>query len=153
EDHASVEDALRLHLDGGEIASLDGASNGRTEDFFVAHLDPDDEDGDIVAMAWSDLKDAFEGQDCEGDAAQHLLALGRDPSALNVAMARKVIHQVRVQAIREFRATLTNPGAAYPAVPVTPFNGNDNQLLSGASAVAPVANGLPASPVQSEWAR
>src|SRR5690606_17670424 len=43
EDHASVEDALRLHLDGGEIASLDGASNGKTEDFFVAHLDPDDE--------------------------------------------------------------------------------------------------------------
>ena len=44
-------------------------------------------------------------------------------------MAQKVVHQAKVQAIREFRATLANPGKAFPIVPIAEFGGVNIQPL------------------------
>ncbi len=119
EDHDMVEDALKLRLDAGEIANLAAAANGAVDDFLVARVDPDDDpEKPIVVLAWSDLEQSVQGQSPAEAGAEHLADLRLDATPFSLAIARKIIHQAKVEAIREFRATLENPAAAYGQVPL-----------------------------------
>ncbi|WP_430388269.1 site-specific integrase [Blastomonas fulva] len=119
DDHDMVEDALKLRLDAGEIANLAAAANGAVDDFLVARVDPDDDpDKPIIVLAWSDLEQSVQGQPPAEAAAEHLADLRLDATPISLAIARKIIHQAKVEAIREFRATLENPAAAYGQVPL-----------------------------------
>jgi hypothetical protein len=104
---------------------------GKVEDFLVARIDPDDDDEPIVVMAWSDLAASIAQDGAEEAAVARLAEIGVEQSALREAMARKVVNQARIEAIREFRQTLANPRAAYAPVPVAGY------LLQGEATVAP----------------
>ena len=92
---------------------------GKIEDFLVARVDPDNDDEDVVVLAWSDLATSIEHEGAEQAAVTRLAELGVEQSALREAMARKVVNEARIVAIREFREILANPGAAYAPVPRT----------------------------------
>ncbi|MET3710764.1 integrase [Sphingomonas trueperi] len=121
EDNEDTEKALALRLDAGELAAMDGAVRGKIEDFLVAHIDPEAADEPIVVMAWSDLAASIEHEGTEDAAVARLADIGVEQFKLRAAMAGKVVNQARIQAIREFRDALTNPGAAYPPVPITGY--------------------------------
>jgi integrase len=121
EDHEDVEKALSLRLGASEMAARDGAAKGKVEDFLVARIDPDDDNDPIVVMGWSDLAASIAQEGAEEAAVARLAEIGIEQSALREAMARKVVNQARIEAIREFRATLANPGAAYAPVPVAGY--------------------------------
>lgn len=55
DDHDDIGKALTLRLGASEMAAQDGAIQGKVEDFLVARVDPDNDDEDIVVLAWSDL--------------------------------------------------------------------------------------------------
>lgn len=103
------------------MAARDGAAKGKDEDFLVARIDPDDDNDPIVVMAWSDLATSITLDGAEEAAVARLAEIGVEQSALREAMARKVVNQARIEAIREFRAALANPGADYAPVPVAGY--------------------------------
>ncbi|PKP95283.1 MAG: integrase [Alphaproteobacteria bacterium HGW-Alphaproteobacteria-14] len=121
EDHEDIDKALSLRLGASELAAMDGAAKGKVEDFLVARIDPDKDDEPIVVMAWSDLAASIAQNGAEEAAIARLAEIGVEQSALREAMARKVVNQARIEAIREFRQTLANPGAAYAPVPVAGY--------------------------------
>lgn len=121
EDHDDIEKALMLRLGAGEMAARDGMTRGKIEDFLVARVNVDDDDESIVVMAWSDLASSLANESPDEDAAARLADLGIDQSMLNATLTRKIVHQARIEAIREFRDALANPGTAYPAVPLAGF--------------------------------
>ncbi|WP_375291722.1 hypothetical protein [Qipengyuania sp.] len=60
DDHDDIGKALTLRLGASEMAAQDGAMQGKVEDFLVARVDPDNDDEDIVILAWSDLAASIE---------------------------------------------------------------------------------------------
>ena len=117
DDHDDIGKALTLRLGASEMAAQDGAMQGKVEDFLVARFDPDNDDEEIVILAWSDLATSIEHEGAEQAAVARLAELGVEQSALREAMARKVVNEARIVAIREFREVLANPGSAYAPVP------------------------------------
>ena len=117
EDHDDIGKALTLRLGASEMAAQDGAMQGKIDDFLVARVDPDNDNEDIVVLAWSDLAASIEHEGAEKAAVARLAELGVEQSALREAMARKVVNEARIVAIREFRKVLANLGAAYAPVP------------------------------------
>ena len=117
EDHDDISKALTLRLGASEMAAQDGAMQGKVADFLVARIDPDNDDEEIVVLAWSDLAASIEHEGAEQAAVARLAELGLEQSALREAMARKVVNEARIVAIREFREVLANPGSAYAPVP------------------------------------
>ncbi len=118
DDHDDIGMALSLRLGASEMAAQDGVKNGKIENFLVAHIDPNDDDAPILVLAWSDIAASIEHEGAGQAAIARLAEIGVIPSALREAMARKVINEARIVAIREFREVLGNPGSAYPAVPI-----------------------------------
>lgn len=116
EDHDDLEDALALRLGASELAASDGIAKGTVEDFLVARTIPDDEDEPVVIMAWSDLAASIEQDGAEEAAVARLAEIGVVQSVLREVMACKVINQARIEAVREFRGVLANPGAGYAPV-------------------------------------
>jgi len=150
EDHEDIDKALSLRIGASELAAMDGAAKGKVEDFLVARIDPDDDNDPIVVMAWSGLAASIAQEGAEEAAVARLAEIGVEQSALREAMARKVVNQARIEAIREFRVTLANPGAAYSPVPVAGFE-QPAQPLPHAS--APPMPQTPAAPlVAGPWA-
>lgn len=144
EDREDIDQALSLRLGANELAAMDGVTKGKAEDLLVARIDPEADDEPIVVMAWSDLAASLAQDGAEEAAIARLAEIGVEQSALREAMARKVVNQARIEAIREFRATLTNPGAAYAPVPVAGYE----QLVQAASyAATPNTPQAPAAPV------
>ncbi|MEQ5789406.1 tyrosine-type recombinase/integrase [Erythrobacter sp. NFXS35] len=131
EDHDDIDKALALRLDASELAAMDGASKGKVEDFLVARIDPKADDEPIVVMAWSDLAAAIAQDGAQDAAIARLAEIGIAQSALREAMARKVVNQARIAAIREFRQVLSNPGAAYAPVPVAGYEQPAQAPLNG----------------------
>jgi integrase len=150
EDHEDIDKALSLRLGASELAAMDGAAKGMVEDFLVARIDPDADDEPIVVMAWSDLAASIAQEGAEEAAVARLAEIGVEQSALREAMARKVVNQARIEAIREFRQALANPGAAYAPVPVAGYE-QPAQPLPHAS--APPMPQAPTAPlVAGPWA-
>lgn len=121
EDHEDIDQALSLRLGASEMAAMDGAAKGKVEDFLVARIDPNADDEPIVVMAWSDLAASIAQDGADEAAIARLSEIGVEQSVLRAAMARKVVNQARIEAIREFRTVLANPGAAYAPVPVADY--------------------------------
>lgn len=113
--------ALALRLDAGELAATDGVAKGQVDDFLVAHFDPDDDDDPIILSTWSSLASSIIDEDADSAALARLAEIGIEQTQLRAIMARKSVHQARVDAIREFRKVLLNPSLAYPKVPVAGF--------------------------------
>ena len=144
DDHEDIEKALSLRLGASEMAARDGAAKGKVEDFLVARIDPDDDNDPIVVMAWSDLAASIAQDGAEEAAVARLAEIGVEQSALREAMARKVVNQARIEAIREFRAALANPGAAYAPVPVA---GYEPLTQPSSFAATPHAPPAPVAPI------
>ncbi|AEG50644.1 integrase family protein [Sphingobium chlorophenolicum L-1] len=116
-------DALNFRLDAGEAVSRDLADNGDKGQFLFVRMPddsaPDDEDHPIEIMTWEDFAGSLAADDPNDAVADHLGALGIEATALNRQMALRVVHQAAVEALREYKRNLENPGAAFPPVPVT----------------------------------
>ena len=150
DDHEDIEKALNLRLGASEMVAQDGAMQGRVEDFLVALIDPDNDDEPIVIVAWSDLADSIEHEGAEEAAIARLSEIGLEQSDLREAMARRTVNEARIVAIREFRETLANPGAAYAPVPITGYAPAPQYGAQPAPSSAPLA---PAQPVvEGPWA-
>lgn len=121
EEQDDIAKALALRLDAGELAATDGIAKGQVDDFLVAHFDPDDDDDPIILSTWSDLASSIIDEDAYSAALARLAEIGIEQTELRAVMARKAVHQARVEAIKEFRAVLLNPSLAYPTVPVAGF--------------------------------
>ena len=149
-------EALNFRLDAGEAVSRELADNGDTGDFlFVRKPDesaPDDEDHPIEIMTWEDFAGSLAADDPNDAVADHLAALRIEATALNRQMALRVVHQAAVEALREYKRNLENPGAAFMPVPVF---GNDLPAPSlPASAIGDPGQGRtePPAALQSRWA-
>ncbi|PIX66844.1 MAG: integrase, partial [Sphingomonadales bacterium CG_4_10_14_3_um_filter_58_15] len=141
EDHDDIDKALSLRLGASESAASDGVVKGKIEDFLIARMDPDDDDEPIVIMAWSDLAASIEQDGAEEAAVARLAEIGVEQSVLREAMARKVVNQARIEAVREFRRVLADPSAAYAPVEVAGYEPVNPQNSSPtAASPQPVAN-------------
>lgn len=135
EEQDDIEQALALRLGASEAVAHIGAIKGDIEDQIFAHFDPDDEEAPILLTAWSDLAASLQHDGADEAAIARLSDLGLTHSDLRQVMARKVVNQARIVAIREFREALANPDAAYAPVPVPSYS----------SAPAPVGIASPAT--------
>lgn len=112
------EEALETHLDLSEAVSGDLARNGETGPLLVIRIPPEDpetgEEPPIEILTWEDYIGALAGEDANALAPLHLGDLQIPLSPLNLQMAKRIIHQAGVQAIKEYREIVANPGAAYP---------------------------------------
>ncbi len=138
DDHEDISQALTLRLGASEMAAQDGAMQGKVEDFLVARIDPDNDDEPIVIVAWSDLATSIEHEGAEDAAVARLAEIGLEQSALREAMARKVVNEARILAIREFREVLANPGAAYAPVPIAEYEPDPQYPAVPETPAAPV---------------
>ncbi|AMU93878.1 integrase [Sphingopyxis terrae subsp. terrae NBRC 15098] len=119
------EEALETHLDLSEAVSGDLARNGETGPLLVIRIPPEDpetgEEPPIEILTWEDYIGALAGEDANALAPLHLSDLQIPLSPLNLQMAKRIIHQASVQAIREYREIVANPGAVYlPALMAPP---------------------------------
>ena len=119
------EEALETHLDLSEAVSGDLARNGETGPLLVIRIPPEDpetgEEPPIEVLTWEDYIGALAGEDANALAPLHLSDLQIPLSPLNLQMAKRIIHQASVQAIREYREIVANPGAVYlPALMAPP---------------------------------
>lgn len=121
EEQDDIEQALALRLGASEAVARSGAIRGDIEDQIFAHFDPDDEESPILLTAWSDLAASLQHDGADEAAIARLSDLGLAHSDLRQVMARKVVNQARIVAIREFREALANPDAAYAPVPVPSY--------------------------------
>lgn len=112
------EEVLETHLDLSEAVSGDLARNGETGPLLVIRIPPEDpetgEEPPIEILTWEDYIGALAGEDANALAPLHLGDLQIPLSPLNLQMAKRIIHQAGVQAIKEYREIVANPGAAYP---------------------------------------
>ena len=141
EDHDDIDKALSLRLGASESAASDGVVKGKIDDFLIARIDPDDDDEPIVIMAWSDLAESIQQDGAEEAAVARLAEIGVEETVLREAMARKVVNQARIEAVREFRRVLAEPSEAYAPVEVVGYEPVNSQ--SSSTTVAshqPVAN-------------
>lgn len=122
EEQDDIEQALALRLGASEAVARSGAIKGDIEDQIFAHFDPDDEESPILLTAWSDLAASLQHDGADEAAIARLSDLGLTHSDLRQVMARKVVNQARIVAIREFREALANPDAAYAPVPVPSYS-------------------------------
>lgn len=139
-------DALHQRLDTGEAVSRDRADNGDAGPLLVIRMPADNllvdgEEAPIEIMTWEDFAGPMAAEDANAAAREHLAALAISPTPLNLQMAQRVVHQATVEALREYRRTLENPGSAYPPVPAY----DDTPLMKA-------TNELPAIPVATETA-
>ena len=139
DDHEDLGKALSVRLGASEMAAHDGMRQGKVDDYLVAHVDMDDEDAPILVLAWSDIANSIEHEGAEQAASARLKEIGVEPSALREAMARKVVNEARIVAIREFREVLANPGSAYKPVPVGEYEPALQTTAALQPAAAPVA--------------
>ncbi|TIX50500.1 site-specific integrase [Alteraurantiacibacter aquimixticola] len=120
------EEALRLKLDACEAVSLDRAKNGEIDHLLVVRIPPADpassQEPPLEIVTWEEFENPFAAYDAKEVAREHLVSLGISPSKLALQMATKVVHQARVEAVREYRDNLEDPGAAFPRVPVAEFS-------------------------------
>lgn len=137
EDHDDIGKALTLRLGASEMAAQDGAMQGKVADFLVARVDPDNDDEEIVVLAWSDLAASIQHEGAEKAAVARLAELGLEQSALREAMARKVVNEARLVAIHEFREVLANPGSAYAPVPRTEYKPTSQDVVPAPIPFAP----------------
>lgn len=148
------EEALRLRLDAGEAVDLDRANNGEVDDLLVIRIPPEDpnssEEQPIEIVTWDEFVSPLDPEDTGQAAREHLAALGVQESRLSVQMARKVIHEARVAAAREYRLRLENPEAHYPSVPVESYPALSPPEVKAVSAPAVSS---PASAPDSSWSR
>lgn len=119
------EEALETHLDLSEAVSGDLARNGETGPLLVIRIPPEDpetgEEPPIEILTWEDYIGALAGEDADALAPLHLSDLQIPLSPLNLQMAKRIIHQASVQAIREYREIVANHGAVYlPALMAPP---------------------------------
>lgn len=152
DDHEDIGKALTLRLGASEMAAQDGAMQGKIEDFLVARVDPDNDDEPIVIVAWSDLADSIEHEGAEDAAVARLAEIGLEQSALREAMARKVVNEARIVAIREFRDVLANPGSAFPPVPIGGYEMPPQAIAPPAAPAAPAASVIPSPAAAGPWA-
>lgn len=136
DDHQEVGKALSLRLGASKMAAQDGAIDGEVDDFLVAHVDPDDDDAEVLVLAWSDIAASISEECPEAAALARLAEIGVEETQLRTAMARKVVHQARVTAIGEFRQALIDPAAAYPSVPLEGY-GNAGSIVPVAPSSVP----------------
>jgi integrase len=122
EEQDDIEHALALRLGASEAVARSGAIRGDIEDQIFAHFDPDDDEAPIHLVAWSDLVASLQHDGADEAATARLSDLGLERSDLRQIMARKVVNQARIVAIREFRESLANPDVAYAPVPLPGYN-------------------------------
>ncbi len=148
DDHPDIGKALSLRLGVSEMAANDGVVGGTDDDFLVAHIDPHNDDADVLVLAWSDIAASIAQESPDAAAVARLADLGLEESQMRVAMARKVIHQARLMAIGEFRNALLDPAAAYSPVPLEGYH-----IAAPAMTVAVSSPFPPAPPeVAGPWA-
>lgn len=80
---------------------------------------------------------SIEHEGAEQAAVARLAELGVEQSALREAMARKVVNEARIVAIREFREVLANPGSAYAPVPRSEYEPAPQYVVSPPVSSAP----------------
>jgi hypothetical protein len=119
--YIDTEQLLKVHLDGAELANRGGIVKGKVDDFLVAQVDSDNDDGDILLMAWSDLAVQLQSGSADDAACAQLAGLGLDQNAINIGIAKKTVHSARLRAVEEFQCALLNPSMNYPDVPVEGF--------------------------------
>ncbi|WP_232037412.1 site-specific integrase [Sphingobium amiense] len=150
-------DALSFRLDAGEAVSRDLADNGATGEFLFVRMPdenaPDDDDHPIEIMTWQDFAGSLAADDPNAAVADHLHSLGIDATALNRQMALRVVHQAAVEALREYKRNLENPGAAYPPVPVAGADLPAPSLPACATGGPSHGGTQPPVALQSPWAR
>lgn len=141
------EEALEVRLDMSEAVSGDLARNGETGPLLVIRIPPENpetgEEPPIEILTWEDYIGALAGEDANALAPLHLGDLQIPLSPLNLQMAKRIIHQAGVQAIKEYREIVANPGAAYPPVAMA----SPAAYLAPSS--APIASAPPSLPVPS----
>tara|TARA_R110000851_G_scaffold46552_4_gene113216 strand:- start:3139 stop:4674 length:1536 start_codon:yes stop_codon:yes gene_type:complete len=81
-------------------------------------------------MAWSDLAESIQQDGAEEAAVARLAEIGVEETVLREAMARKVVNQARIEAVREFRRVLAEPSAAYAPVQVAGYEPVNSQSSS-----------------------
>ncbi|MGB3752432.1 MAG: site-specific integrase [Parerythrobacter sp.] len=148
DDHDDVVKALSLRLGAFETAANDSLQYGKIDDFLIGRMDVDDDDDPIVVMAWSDLAASMDLDSAEAAAASRLADMGLEQSALRHAMARRVVNQARIEAAREFREALANPGSAYGPVAVAQYGGSPQDAKTP---VAPTASDSTPPAASSPW--
>lgn len=141
------EEALEVRLDMSEAVSGDLARNGETGPLLVIRIPPEDpqtgEEPPIEILTWEDYIGALAGEDANALAPLHLGDLQIPLSPLNLQMAKRIIHQAGVQAIKEYREIVANPGAAYPPIAMA------SPAAYLAPSPAPIASAPPSLPVPS----
>ncbi len=141
------EEALETHLDLSEAVSADLARNGDTGPLLVIRIPPEDpeagEGPPIEILTWEDYIGALAGEDVNALAPLHLSDLQIPLSPLNLQMAKRIIHQAGVQAIKEYREIVANPGAAYPPIAMA----SPAAYLAPTPSPAPIASAPPSLPV------
>lgn len=152
DDHEDLGMALSLRLGASEMAAQDGMKQGKVDDFLVAHIDPDDGDAPIVILAWSDIAESIEHEGAEQAAITRLAEIGIEQTALREAMARKVVNEARIVAIREFRDVLANPGSAFPPVPIGGYELPPQAVAPPVAPAVPAASVFPPLAATGPWA-
>ena len=152
DDHEDLGMALSLRLGASEMAAQDGMKQGKVDDFLVAHIDPDDDDAPIVILAWSDIAESIEHEGAEQAAITRLAEIGIEQTALREAMARKVVNEARIVAIREFRDVLANPGSAFPPVPIGGYEIPLQAVTPPAATASLPASVIPSPAAAGPWA-
>ena len=124
-DHeGGVERALSLRLAAIKIAADEERIHGDVQEFLVAEEDPSlDEDSEqiLYILAWSDLQKALNLQSATEAALARLADMGIPSSDVRAAIARNAVATARIEAIKEFRGKLADPGSAFPSVPVAGY--------------------------------
>ena len=81
DDHEDIGKALSLRLGASEMAAKDGLVSGGVDDFLIAHIDPDDDDADILVLAWSDIAASIAEESPEAAATARLAEIGVEENA------------------------------------------------------------------------
>ena len=101
EDHDDIGKALTLRLGASEMAAQDGVMQGKIENFLVARVDPDNDDQDIVVLAWSDLAASFMSikKELTGSGRQFTYVSGRNKATGHADLAWATMHALHFEPI------------------------------------------------------
>lgn len=149
-------EALNFRLDAGEAVSRELADNGDRSDILFVRMPPesapDDEANAIEIMPWDDFAGSLAAGNASRSVAEHLNALGIEATPLNRQMALRVVHQAAVEALREYKRNLENPGAAFMPVPVFGADLPAPSFPTSATGDASPGRTEPPTARQSRWA-